>query len=50
LILVSTYHRFSIRSRRFIDAYRKGLNREQAAWTIKKYRGHRLFLNIIMHD
>ncbi|OAX31474.1 hypothetical protein K503DRAFT_794945 [Rhizopogon vinicolor AM-OR11-026] len=50
LILVLIYHRFSIRSRRFIDAYRKGLNGEQAAWAIKKYRGHRVLPEHIMHN
>jgi hypothetical protein len=24
-----------------MDAYRKGLNGQQAAWAAKKYRGHR---------
>ncbi|KAG1726793.1 uncharacterized protein EDB91DRAFT_1061456 [Suillus paluster] len=50
LILVLIYHRFSIQSRHFIDAYRKGLNGEQAAWAIKKYHGHRVLPEHIMHD
>ena len=33
---------FSTRSRRFMDAYRKGLTGAQAAWANKKYRGHRV--------
>ncbi|KAG2758100.1 hypothetical protein P692DRAFT_201696756 [Suillus brevipes Sb2] len=32
--------RFSTRSLRFMDAYRKGLDGKQAAWASKKYRGH----------
>ena len=30
----------SNRSLRFMDAYRRGLNGNQAAWASKKYRGH----------
>ncbi|OAX30912.1 hypothetical protein K503DRAFT_704628, partial [Rhizopogon vinicolor AM-OR11-026] len=40
IILTDISHRFAIRSRRFIDAYRKGLNGMQAAWAIKKYCDH----------
>ncbi|KAJ2923502.1 hypothetical protein H1R20_g13591, partial [Candolleomyces eurysporus] len=32
--------RFANRSLRFMDAYRNGLDGKQAAWAIKKYRGH----------
>ncbi|KIK77461.1 hypothetical protein PAXRUDRAFT_166772 [Paxillus rubicundulus Ve08.2h10] len=32
--------RFFLQSARFMDAYHKGLNGTQAAWSIKKYRGH----------
>ncbi|KDQ28737.1 hypothetical protein PLEOSDRAFT_1075675 [Pleurotus ostreatus PC15] len=32
--------RYSRRCRRFIDAYRKGLDGKQAAWANKKYQGH----------
>ena len=31
---------FAIRSSRFMDAYLKGLDGRQAAWAIKRYRGH----------
>ena len=30
------------RSRRFMDAYDRGLNGSQAAWAARKYRGHRV--------
>ncbi|TFK47338.1 hypothetical protein OE88DRAFT_1714535 [Heliocybe sulcata] len=35
-----TMHRFSIRLQRFMDAYRRGLTRSQAAWASKRCRGH----------
>ncbi|TFL00901.1 hypothetical protein BDV98DRAFT_530794, partial [Pterulicium gracile] len=34
--------RFATRSLRFMDAYRHGLNGEQAAWAAKKYRSRRI--------
>ncbi|KAG2159588.1 uncharacterized protein EDB93DRAFT_1074839 [Suillus bovinus] len=37
---MDSLHRFAIRSWHFMDAYHKGLNRSQAAWAAKKYRGH----------
>ncbi|OAX32505.1 hypothetical protein K503DRAFT_852125 [Rhizopogon vinicolor AM-OR11-026] len=49
-IPLQTMHKFAIRSRCFIDAYRKGLNGMQAAWAIKKYRGHRVLPKSIMQD
>ena len=42
--------RFSTRSRRFMDAYHKGLNGEQAAWAAKKYRGHRVLPSTILKE
>ncbi|KIO17278.1 hypothetical protein M407DRAFT_16346 [Tulasnella calospora MUT 4182] len=42
--------RFSIRSARFIDAYRKGLDGAQAAWANKKYHGHRTLPTRIMTE
>ena len=35
------YSSFANCSLQFMDAYRKGLNGNQAAWASKKYRGHR---------
>ncbi|KAG2031879.1 hypothetical protein BDR03DRAFT_875066, partial [Suillus americanus] len=32
----------------FIDAYQRGLNGMQAAWAVKKYRGHRVLSESIM--
>jgi hypothetical protein len=42
--------RFFIRSLRFMDAYRKGLNGQQAAWATKKYHGHRVLPAGIMDE
>ncbi|KAG1907615.1 uncharacterized protein F5891DRAFT_938483 [Suillus fuscotomentosus] len=41
---------FAIRSRRFMDAYYKGLNGKQAAWAAKQYRGHRVLPSAIMSE
>ena len=34
----------------FMDAYRKGLNGNQAAWVNKKYRGHRIIPDSILEE
>ncbi|KAJ7505794.1 hypothetical protein B0H11DRAFT_1904376 [Mycena galericulata] len=34
--------RFANRSRKFVDAYANGLNRRQAAWAARRYRGHHI--------
>ena len=39
---LETMRRYYTRAMRFADAYRKGLNGEQAAWAAKKYHGHRV--------
>jgi hypothetical protein len=39
-----------MRARRFMDAYRKGLNGKQAAWAAKKYKGHRCVSDTIMRE
>ncbi|KAG1857527.1 hypothetical protein C8R48DRAFT_563514, partial [Suillus tomentosus] len=33
---------FSVRSLRFMDAYRKGLDGKQAPWASKKYHSHQV--------
>ncbi|CAK5267995.1 unnamed protein product [Mycena citricolor] len=38
---LESMRRFATRSSRFADAYFRGLNGAEAAWTNKKYRGHR---------
>ncbi|KAG2359400.1 hypothetical protein BDR07DRAFT_1361240 [Suillus spraguei] len=43
-------YRFSIRSARFVDDYQKGLNGTQAAWAVKKYRGHCILPASIMKE
>jgi len=42
--------RFSMRCRRFMEAYHKGLSGQQAAWATKKYRGHRMFPETLFRD
>ncbi|KAG2074724.1 hypothetical protein BDR04DRAFT_1007732 [Suillus decipiens] len=49
-MLTLSYARFSARSLRFMDAYRKGLSGKQAVWASKKYRGHRTLPESIMRD
>jgi hypothetical protein len=38
------------RSRRFMDAYQKGLTGKQAVWASKKHRGHRVLPNSIFAE
>jgi hypothetical protein len=33
-----------------MDAYRKGLNGQQAAWATKKYHGHRTLPETILEE
>jgi hypothetical protein len=33
-----------------MDTYRKGLDGKQAAWALKKYKGHHVFPETIMAD
>ena len=42
--------RMKNRSRRFMDAYEKGLNGREAAWAASKYRGHRIIPETLMAD
>ena len=42
--------KFAIRSRRFMDAYERGLNGRQAAWAARKYKGHRVVPAGIMEE
>ena len=42
--------KFATRSRRFLDAYDRGLNGKQAAWAARKYRGHRVLPQDIMDE
>ncbi|KAF9219380.1 hypothetical protein BS17DRAFT_798160 [Gyrodon lividus] len=44
------FTRFATRSRRFMDAYSKGLTGRQAAWASKKYRGHSVLPDSLMED
>ncbi|KZT23590.1 hypothetical protein NEOLEDRAFT_1095990 [Neolentinus lepideus HHB14362 ss-1] len=47
---LSTMRRFANRSRRFMDAYRKGLSGRQAAWANSKYHGHRILPQDILAE
>lgn len=47
---LESMRRFANRSRRFIDAYSRGLTGSQAAWAARKYRGHRVLPESIMDD
>ena len=49
-IPLPTMHKFANCSRRSMNAYSKGLNGRQAAWTTKKYRRHRMLPATIMDD
>ncbi|KAF9478523.1 hypothetical protein BDN70DRAFT_879866, partial [Pholiota conissans] len=42
--------KFATRSRRFMDAYDRGLNGRQAAWASRKYRGHRVLPDNILDE
>ena len=42
--------RFANRSRCFMDAYSRGLNRSQAAWAARKYRSHRTLPENLMTE
>ncbi|KDQ07621.1 hypothetical protein BOTBODRAFT_119805 [Botryobasidium botryosum FD-172 SS1] len=49
-IPIETIRRFTTKSHRFMDTYRKGLNGKQAAWASRKYRGHRVLPESIFRD
>ncbi|KAF9479060.1 hypothetical protein BDN70DRAFT_859047 [Pholiota conissans] len=47
---LKSMRKFANRSRRFMDAYERGLNGQQAAWAARKYRGHRVLPPEIMEE
>jgi len=49
-IPLAMMRRFAMRSRRFMDAYDRGLNGKQAAWAARKYRGHRVLPENILEE
>ena len=49
-IPLPTMRQFANRSNWFMDAYSHGLNRSQAAWAARKYRGHRVLPSRIMEE
>jgi hypothetical protein len=49
-IPLESMHWFANHSRRFMDAYAKGLNGPQAAWAVRKYRGHHMLPMGLMDD
>ncbi|KIK77126.1 hypothetical protein PAXRUDRAFT_167730, partial [Paxillus rubicundulus Ve08.2h10] len=42
--------KYATRSHQFIDAYQKGLDGKQAAWAARKYHGHRVLPETILHE
>ncbi|KEP45155.1 DDE family endonuclease [Rhizoctonia solani 123E] len=42
--------RFAGRSQRFVHAYSRGLSGSQAAWAMKKYRGHRIIPYALLEE
>ncbi|KAG2336945.1 hypothetical protein BDR05DRAFT_896000 [Suillus weaverae] len=49
-VMLESMHKYFIRSQRFMDAYQKGLNGQQAAWAAKRYHGHCMLPEAIMHE
>ncbi|KAJ7109762.1 hypothetical protein C8R43DRAFT_904598 [Mycena crocata] len=47
-VTVVDMRRFARRSRRFMDAYQKGLDGKWAAWANKRYHGHRMLPEALM--
>ena len=47
---LKSMRKFATRSRRFMDAYARGLNGRQAAWAARKYRGHRVLPECILEE
>ncbi|KAJ7503787.1 hypothetical protein B0H11DRAFT_1853313 [Mycena galericulata] len=41
---------FANRTRKFVDAYAKGLNGRQTAWAARKYRGHHIVPEFILDE
>ncbi|KIK74229.1 hypothetical protein PAXRUDRAFT_176368, partial [Paxillus rubicundulus Ve08.2h10] len=41
---------YATRSHQFIDAYQKGLDGKQAVWAARKYHGHRVLPETILHE
>ncbi|KIK95234.1 hypothetical protein PAXRUDRAFT_86103, partial [Paxillus rubicundulus Ve08.2h10] len=49
-VSLKAMRKFATQSRHFIDAYQKGLNRQQAAWAAKKYHRHRVLPQHILQE
>ncbi|KAJ3814714.1 hypothetical protein F5876DRAFT_86258 [Lentinula aff. lateritia] len=49
-VTLKEIRRFARHARRFIDAYKKGLDGKMAAWATRKYRGHRVLPEGIMKE
>jgi len=49
-IPLASMRKFANRSRRFMDAYCRGLNGRQAAWASRRYRDHRVLPEGIMAE
>ncbi|KIK74343.1 hypothetical protein PAXRUDRAFT_176003, partial [Paxillus rubicundulus Ve08.2h10] len=46
----NNFTRFAMHSQQFMDAYYKGLDGKQAAWTTKKYKGHHVLPTMLIED
>ncbi|KAJ8589880.1 hypothetical protein M405DRAFT_737872, partial [Rhizopogon salebrosus TDB-379] len=49
-VTVEQMRKYACHSRRFMNAYQKGLTGKQAAWATKKYRGHRVLPDSILAE
>ena len=49
-VLLISMQKFAVRSRWFMDAYERGLNGQQAAWAVQKYKGHHVLPAEIMTE
>ncbi|KAF9504126.1 hypothetical protein BS47DRAFT_1252976, partial [Hydnum rufescens UP504] len=49
-IVTNILFRFSNRSLRFMDGYRRGLNGSEAIWAVKKYCSHRCLPPELVHE
>ncbi|KIK74438.1 hypothetical protein PAXRUDRAFT_169345 [Paxillus rubicundulus Ve08.2h10] len=49
-VTLELMHKYATRSRRFIDAYQKGLDGKQPAWAARKYHEHQVLPETILRE
>ncbi|QRW10291.1 DDE superfamily endonuclease [Ceratobasidium sp. AG-Ba] len=49
-VKLESIRRFAARSQRFVHAYLAGLSGSQAAWAMKKFRGHRIIPQALLQE